>query len=102
MPMHYDHYNILSAVLEKDDIYVHDEAALLMDHYMIKEFNREFSSVKENSRLNQAGLPKVVFSTLSRQMSSFCAAKLFIKMILTLTSIISRENIKHISALSSV
>ena len=29
---------------------------------MVKEFNREYSSIKENSRLNQAGLPKVLIT----------------------------------------
>ena len=32
----------------------------------VKEFNREYTSVKENSRLNQAGLPKVVMKDMHR------------------------------------
>lgn len=68
VPMQLDHYDIIRTIVSetKRSVYIHDQADLLMDHYMIKEFNREFSSVKENSRLIQAGLPKTTMMDMHR------------------------------------
>merc|ERR1712131_30071 len=70
IPMHIGHYSIITDIVKEskhaDFTYIHDEADLIMDHYMVKEFNREYTSVKENSRLNQAGLPKVVMKDMHR------------------------------------
>ena len=63
MPLHLSHYDIIRSILSNShvekDIYIHDDADLISTSWAIKEFNRCYTSQKENKRLIQAGIPKV-------------------------------------------
>ena len=63
MPLHLSHYDIIRSILSNShvekEIYIHDDADLISTSWAIKEFNRCYTSQKENKRLIQAGIPKV-------------------------------------------
>ena len=63
VPLHLSHYDIIRSILSNShvekDIYIHDDADLISTSWAIKEFNRCYTSQKENKRLIQAGIPKV-------------------------------------------
>ena len=66
MPLHLSHYDIIRSILSNShvekEIYIHDDADLISTSWAIKEFNRCYTSQKENKRLIQAGIPKVTKS----------------------------------------
>ena len=63
VPLHLSHYDIIRSILSNShvekEIYIHDDADLISTSWAIKEFNRCYTSQKENKRLIQAGIPKV-------------------------------------------
>ena len=70
MPLHLSHYDIIRSILSNShvekEIYIHDDADLISTSWAIKEFNRCYTSQKENKRLIQAGIPKVSLCTFTR------------------------------------
>jgi len=70
VPLHLSHYDIIRSILSNShvekEIYIHDDADLISTSWAIKEFNRCYSSQKENKRLIQAGIPKVMSGDIHR------------------------------------
>ena len=70
MPLHLSHYDIIRSILSNShvekEIYIHDDADLISTSWAIKEFNRCYTSQKENKRLIQAGIPKVSLRTFTQ------------------------------------
>ena len=62
--MHLSHYDqisdIISSSFTPEEVFIHAHSDLILDNWQFREFSREYGSVKETSRLNNAGLPQVI------------------------------------------